>query len=322
MSRSQDESFEARAQRMMELARERGDEKVDEERSRALALEALGAEDAEAKREGHIAYCARLLVQATLPHSDPGDGVTEYERSNGLVRVHIQAPKKFGLPFGTYPRLLLSWMTTEAVRTKSPELVMGHSLREFMGKLGIGTSGKDIARLREHMTRLFTATVSATYQEDGRLKNKGFRPVEGFDLLWDHRSPNQTSLWQSSLKLNQTFFEEIIRRPVPVNLGALRQLAKTRSPLALDLYAWLTYRMSYLREATTVPWEGLALQFGGDYTRTRDFKAKLVKQLAAVSSVYPKAKFEPTVDGLKLYPSLPHVRVIDGGGRLGRKRRR
>lgn len=321
MSRPQDESFEARARRMMALARERGEEQADEERSRSLALEALGAEDAEAKREGYVVYCARLLVQATLPHSDPGDGVTEYERSNGFVHVHIQAPKQFGLPFGTYPRLLLSWMTTEAVRTKSPELEMGHSLREFMGKLGIGTSGKDIARLRDHMKRLFKSTVSAMYLENGRLKDKGFRPVEDFDLLWDHRSPSQTSLWQSTLKLNQTFFEEITRRPVPVDLNALRQLAKTRSPLALDLYTWLTYRMSYLREATTVPWEGLALQFGGDYKRTRAFKAKLIKQLASVSAVYPKAKFEPSSAGLKLYPSPPHVRVIEGG-RLGGKHSR
>ena len=35
------------------------------------------------------------------------------------------------LPFGNYPRLLLAWTSTEAVRTQSRELLLGRSLAEF-----------------------------------------------------------------------------------------------------------------------------------------------------------------------------------------------
>ena len=36
-----------------------------------------------------------------------------------------------GVPFGVYPRLVLAWMATEAVRTKSCELILGGSLAAF-----------------------------------------------------------------------------------------------------------------------------------------------------------------------------------------------
>ena len=32
------------------------------------------------------------------------------------------------------------------------------------------------------------------------------------------------------------------------------------SPFAIDLYIWLTYRMSYLKTPTLIPWEGLQAQ--------------------------------------------------------------
>ena len=41
------------------------------------------------------------------------------------------------LPFGNIPRLLLAWVSTEAVRTQSRVLVLGASLSEFMRKVGL-----------------------------------------------------------------------------------------------------------------------------------------------------------------------------------------
>ena len=32
----------------------------------------------------------------------------------------MSAPRRVGLPYGSYPRLLLAYLTTAAVRTKSP----------------------------------------------------------------------------------------------------------------------------------------------------------------------------------------------------------
>src|SRR5208337_456241 len=163
-----------------------------------------------------------------------------------------------------------------------------------------------VPRLRQHMVRLFTSSVSATVKRDGELHNVGFHPVEKFDLFWDPKRPNQGALWQSTLRLSPLFFDEITQSPVAVDMAALRSLARARSPLAIDLYMWLTYRFSYLKKPTVVPWPALALQFGGDYGRTRAFKAALLEHLGRVIEVYPQAHVEPMGTGLLLRPSRTH----------------
>ena len=287
-------------------------EKKRQKRDASLSREALERELELERRE--VGFSARLLVQATLPHSEPSIAESsEFKRSNGFVTIRIQAREEFGFPYGTYPRLLLSWITTEAVRTKSTELELGESLRDFMTKLDLATTGGregSIGRLRNHMQRLFTATVSATYQEAGRWVDVGFRPVEKAQLFWDPKSPDQSALWKSTIRLNQTFFEEITKRPVPLDMGALRVLAKGRSPMAIDIYAWLTYRYSYLHEPTHIPWALLKDQFGADYSEERFFKRKFLAQLTKVKELYADAKFEVTPDGLRLFPSRPHVRLL------------
>ena len=45
------------------------------------------------------------------------------------------------LPYGNLPRLLMAWLSTEAVRTQSREISLGDSLAEFMRALGIYNSG-------------------------------------------------------------------------------------------------------------------------------------------------------------------------------------
>jgi len=73
------------------------------------------------------------------------------------------------------------------------------------------------------------------------------------------------------------------------------------------VYVWLTYRISYLRRDTVIPWVALETQFGSDYALTRQFKASFLKQLRKVSLVYQDAKISPTETGLKLSPSKTHI---------------
>ena len=84
--------------------------------------------------------------------------------------------------------------------------------------------------------------------------------------------------------LSGEFFKEIIERPVPVDMLALKLLK--RSPMALDIYFWLTYRMSYLYKDTVIPWPLLQMQFGADYAAEgqgpRDFKKKFLARLKQV----------------------------------------
>jgi hypothetical protein len=306
--------FDAAAKRIMLQQRaERVEAKLHEADKATAEIAAVVTETIEREAEEatqEVGFSARLLVQATLPHSKPPPGLTEFQRSNGYVTINITSRKQFGLPYGTYPRLLLAWLTTEAVRTKSPELELGASLRGFIGKLGLPTDGGPqgtYPRLRQHMTRLFSSMVSATVERGGEIHNLAFCPVEQFSLFWDPQRPEQGALWQSTLRLNQTFYEEIVNKPVPVDMDVLRSLIKGRSPMAIDIYQWLTHRMSYLKKPTPIPWERLQLQFGCEYGATRDFKRAFLRHLKRVLELYPQARVSVERDCLRLLPGKTSV---------------
>lgn len=284
---------------------------LDQLISDALAIEAEAAKEA-----GALGFMARALVQATLPHRK-AEG-NEFTRVNGSYTLSLLAPSHIGLPYGTIPRLLLSWMTTEAVRTKSRELVLGDSLSGFMAGLEMMPTGGrwgSITRLKGQMTRLFASSVTCTYDDGKTWALQSVKPVDSAMLWWSPKTPEQAALWKSTLTLGERFYQEIIERPVPIDMRALKALRK--SPLALDIYLWLSYRMFYLRSPISIPWAALQGQFGADYTRLRDFKAAFLRELKKVLVVYREAKVvtvETGVEGgaLRLLPSRTHVQQLKG----------
>ena len=75
------------------------------------------------------------MALCSLPRTNPGNR-KEYKRVNGPFTLYMVAGGGNKLPYGNLPRLLIAWLCTEAVRTQSPDLVLGPSLSEFMRKLG------------------------------------------------------------------------------------------------------------------------------------------------------------------------------------------
>jgi hypothetical protein len=278
-----------------------------------LAAAAYEQELRDAVAAGALGFYARLFVQAGMPHTDPH--TSQHVRSNGALTLTMMSPAIVGLPYGSIPRLLLSWVTTEAVRTKERRLLLGNTLRSFMDQLGLSSTGGrrgDITRLRNQMRRLFASSINCTYEGPAGWAMANVNVADQAELWWDPKHPDQADLWDSTVVLGERFFEEVIKRPVPIDTRALRAL--TRSPLAIDLYVWLTHRMSYLQAPTTIPWELLALQTGAHYREVRQFRRRALKALPKVAAVYPAARVKPAVDhhgrplGLKLEPSPTHVR--------------
>ena len=255
---------------------------------------------------GAVGFMARALVQATLPHKKV-EG-SHFQRKNGNYTLTMLAPPDPGLPYGSIPRLLLAYVTKEATRTNSRVIDLGESMAAFMRQLGLLRTGGlrgDITRLKDQTRRLFASTVSLTYERPGRVTDIGFRLADRIDMWWHAHDPEQGDLWHSAITLTEPFFREVVEGPVPVDMRALMVLK--RSPMALDIYVWLTYRYSYSKQATTIPWGTLATQFGADYGRKRDFKAAFKDELHKVLTVYPEARVEETDVGLILKPSPPHV---------------
>ncbi len=127
---------------------------------------------------------ARILVQATLPHSRPK--THDFERVNGHYSLHLSAPPSIGLPFGSYPRLVLAWLTTEAVRKKTPEIRLGPSFSEFMHRLGLApVTGKrgTVPRLRDQLHRLFSTTIRCSYSNEA----EGHAAGVGYTIAHKHQ---------------------------------------------------------------------------------------------------------------------------------------
>jgi replication initiator protein len=276
-----------------------------------LALEI--EQEAASPNNGHIGYMARSLTLATMPHRKQEGAF--FERSNGLFTLTMLSPPVVGLPYGVKPRLVAAWLTTEAVRTRTRELVLGDSLSHFMRQLDLVPSGGrwgTITMLKEQLKRLFSSSVSCVWDDPARFSVKNVQLVDEANLWWTPKVPAQAALFNSTVTLSEGFFREIIEHPVPIDMRAIRALKQ--SSMELDIYFWLTHRLSYLRKTTRpIPWGAIKLQFGADYQDNdqglRDFKKNFIKHLRAVNTVYP-VHIEADAPGLVLHPSPTSVRRL------------
>lgn len=277
-----------------------------------LIQEAWEIEREDARSAGRLGFMARALTIATMPHKKPDEHV--FKRRNGAFSLTMLADPDIGLPYGSIPRLLMAWMTTEALRTKERVLVLGPTLSGFMQELDlIPTGGRwgSITRLRDQMRRLFSCSIRGDWADKHRDEMTNFTVASRAQLWWSPKAPEQAGLWKSTVTLNYDFFQEIVTRPVPVDLGALKALK--RSPMALDIYCWLTHRVSYMRESSEIPWPVLQMQFGSGYATDaqgqRDFRKAFRQHLKKVMTVYrpEPPKVEETSERLLLRPSSPHI---------------
>jgi hypothetical protein len=91
--------------------------------------------------------------------------------------------------------------------------------------------------------------------------------------------------------------------------GPLRALRG--SALRLDIYAWLTYRMSYLQRPTTVRWPSLRAQFGSDLADTKQGRASPPCSTPLPWRVSPARRCRPARAGLR----SPRAPSSGGSGR-------
>ena len=243
--------------------------------------------------EPDIGFIMRLLALCTLPRTNPGDR-QQYRRVNGPYTLYVLAGGDEKLPYGTLPRLLLAWVCSEAVRTQSRTLVLGRSLAEFMRDLGIQSSDSGgqwgvRTRLRNQMSRLFSASVQLSYETEHRTQKVTGPIASGTDLWWDPKRPNEPVLWESTIRLGEDFFNEIIACPIPIDMRILR--AMKRSSLGLDLYSWLTYRLFNLNRPLRLTWRQIYQQFGVDPTKTDKvtvlaFRRKVLRELEKLKTAW------------------------------------
>ena len=250
------------------------------------------------------------LIQCSFPHADPRDTAI-FTRRNGWLELTLSATRRdTGLPYGVPARLLTIYCASEAVRTRSPEIYLGRTIHEFLRCLDIPITRGDRGSLRVYANQLLRL-IHCAVSIDENIRDGSGRPglhirqalfAEEARLWWDE---GELIGHGSSLVLSSALFQSILERSAPLSTAAIRQLRK--SPMDLDVYAWLVHRLFQLSRPNTVTWAQLSGQFGHGYSEPRKFRHFFLDSLRRVLTVYPEARVKPAEVGLLLSPSKPHV---------------
>ena len=265
-----------------------------------------------------MGFMARLLALCSLPRTNPGNRL-QYKRVNGPFTLYMVAGGGNKLPYGNLPRLILAWVSTEAVRTQSRTLILGPSLAKFMKTLGVYSSGGGNAgiKLRNQMRRLFGCTITLIYKE-GNEEQFVNSPIAARGKYW-WNPDNNSALpgWNSTIVIGEDLFNEIIRHPVPLDMNTLTALK--RCSLGLDLYLWLTYRTFTLRAPLRLSWKQLYRQFGTDPDKASDkktvqnFRVQVLRELKKIKLAWPELNYTTAPGLLILHPSTPTIAPLNQG---------
>ena len=242
-----------------------------------------------------VLYLPAFLASCSLPHTRVSG--SEFTRVNGDIRLSLLAPENPGLPYGVYPRLILMHVTTKALLGRERTFYVGESANDFLSLMGIGDSGGKYGastRARNQLRRL--CLTSFAYHDRTKDRGRNIVLAEKW-LTWPGRG--------IQVRLGEPFFTIARGGSVPLDAAIVHQLR--RSALALDTYAWLTYRVARLTDETLIPWRSLEAQFGAGYTHPRNFRVKFRRSLRAIKDLWPGIEAEPQEMGLRIRPCPPSV---------------
>lgn len=263
-----------------------------------------------------IDFLHAVLCQVGMPRKRVEGKI--FERNSGVVSMVLEAGRLYRrghwidmpLPYGTRPRLVMVYISGEAVRTKSRTIEIGESVYEFLKRLGIDQNGGPrggYTMFKKQMESLAVCRMNLGMSLANRDITINTQPISRFEAWLVNNGPERP-LWPGVLDLSQEFFDTLTSHAVPLDHRALASLK--HSALALDIYAWLAHRLCRIKKDSGImlSWSNLKDQFGQEYKEIRNFKKEFREILRQVHAVYPDAKLEQTSGGFILKPSPPPVR--------------
>jgi len=290
-----------------------------ESQAAKIARTATEVWDMSAKDAKELAFVSRVLVQAFLPNKEPNDII--WKRTNGNFTLLVKSgigeengkSKLYGVPYGTIPRLILAWLNSEVIRNaqdtknENPKIInLGRSLSDFLEKIGVGrTGGKTggITRFKKQAERLFRSEITVIDAGKNGLHERDIKVADGRFIFWSDSNAGQTQLWNNSVELSERFYSLLVNNPVPLDWRVLKGIKQ--SSMALDLYMWLTHRMSYLHKPVCIRWETLQEQLGSDVERIDHFREKVRKHLKKITTIWRDLDIDASrADGLYLLPTF------------------
>lgn len=283
--------------------------RLGEHRTRVEAAASYMADDNTSIGFMHSGWC-----QAALPHKKLGDAegwqiITDHVTLivEPGMRPGLQAAEHIGVPYGSRARLIMFYLQSEALRTGSRQVELGRSMRHWLTRMGVPIGGNSLTAIRDQSERISRCRLSINVKggagSRGGMINQNIVDTAIFTDPTDDESRGST--FMDTAQLSEHFFAELRRHPVPLEDAAIRAISN--NSLALDLYAWLAYRLHVLKAPTPVSWAALRAQFGTGFRAMRHFRFNFNNNLGLALAVYRDARVEVTERGVDLYPSRPPV---------------
>ena len=272
-----------------------------------MAAEFLGDEDAS------LSYMYSGFAFTSLPHRALGDNEI-WERRNGRLSLIVEPgvlfegdrTTKYGVPYGSRARLIMFYLQSEAIKTKSPIIRLGNSMTDWMVRMNINPGGSNFAAVRDQAKRLSACRLTVGWMsEDGGSGFQRENIVSGMITPPTESDQRQGRLWEQTAQLSDGFFNALLKHPVPCEERALRCIQNSSS--TIDVYVWLSFRLHTLKQPVLVPWVKLHEQFGPQYKTVRQFKPRFIDSIREALVVYPEARVELEAEGVRLKPSPPAV---------------
>jgi Plasmid encoded RepA protein len=278
-----------------------------ETKARRQVIEAAAAILAEEETRLGITHAG--FAMTSLPHRRIEDPL--WTRQGNRTKLLVESGRSgsggwIGVPYGSVARLILLYLQTEAIRTNSPEVELGRSMRTWMMRMSLASGGRNYQLVAEQARRISACRLTFLTDLVGgaELRHNGAF-VQNAISLAGIADTNQPSLWQDKVRLDEGFWKSLKNHPVPVREEAIKAIGP-RS-IAIDVYIWLAYRLHSLAKTTPVSWTAIHAQFGAGFKAIRQMKPVFIDALNIAMAVYPEAHVGVEADGLALHPSAPAV---------------
>ncbi len=259
-----------------------------------------------------ISYTGFCLT--SLPHKRLPDDQAWHKQGHrvtllvepGRLQTAAGDIKLYGVPYGARARMILLYLQTQAVRTNSPEVALGRSMRDWMERLGLAVGGETARSLREQSARISACTLKFFWEGEEKTP-RGFKrgAIVDSGLQFTGGDSAQGTLWEDQVVLDPVFYKALRDHPVPLQEAAIKQL-RDRS-MSLDLYVWLAWRLHTLSKPTPISWMAMHAQFGAGFDKLFHFKPRFSEALAAAVAAYPEARVDLDERGITLHPSKPPI---------------
>jgi hypothetical protein len=165
-------------------------------------------------RQAHtqeLSFGARPFILCGLPIRRLPVGTRAYTRRNGKFFLEVVGHPHYGIPFGQ-DRLVLLWLATEAVRTRSP-VVRFESASQILTDWGLTTGGEYYRRLASSFRRVFGSTIFfGTQAERGRSEIWDCSRIHFVDqvrLWFQHDCETDGRRRDNLVTLSAPFWEEL-----------------------------------------------------------------------------------------------------------------